>query len=272
MVARGRHRRRLRPPVGSGLVHLVRGARAVSAAADRVQAAAERGHREPAARLPERRASRPGRPRLVVLVDGAQRGPAHAAAAVTADHEEAAVDDGGRRVVRRGGQGGARLPLIGRGIVHLDRRDGLAARTEAADHEHPAVDLPGPGRAGCSTCPGSGCRRAPSSRSSCRGTPPGSPGPPRAHLAAPGGSRAHHANSRLRRARSRPSGGRRRLAARRLADDDVVGLLREPRMRRGHRRAADQLAGSSRERRQRLESGRSSCQLGGGPPAPRRRW
>ena len=119
----------------------MRGARAVAAAADRVQTASERDDREAAAPLPERCAGRPGAACLVVLVDGPQRGPAHAPAAVAADHEEPAFDDGGRGVVRGGGERGARLPTVGGGIVDLDRGDDLAVRAEAADHEHAAVEL-----------------------------------------------------------------------------------------------------------------------------------
>src|SRR5207245_11639400 len=121
VIARGRHRWRVGPPVGRGLVHLVRGARAVAAAADRVQAASERCHREAAARLAQWRAGRPGVPYLVVLVAGAQRRPAHAPTAVAADDEEAPGDDGRGRPVARGGGGGARPPGAGPRVVGRER-------------------------------------------------------------------------------------------------------------------------------------------------------
>ena len=141
MIARGRHRRPIAPPVGRGLVDLVRGARAVVAAADRVQSASQRHHREPAARLLQRRAGRPRAPRFVVLVDGSQRARAESSAAVAADDEEAPVDDGSRRMVGRGGKRRASLPAVGGRIVDLHRGDGLAARAEAADHEDAPIDL-----------------------------------------------------------------------------------------------------------------------------------
>src|SRR5262249_34906608 len=125
MIARRRHQRRVGPPVGGGLVDLVRGAGAVAAAAYRVQAAPERDHREAAARLPARRAGGPRAARLVVLVDRARRGPAHASAAEAADHEEPALDDSRGRVVGGSGKGCTGLPAVGRWIVDLDRADGI---------------------------------------------------------------------------------------------------------------------------------------------------
>src|SRR3989449_9741777 len=76
MIARRRHRRRLRPADGRRIVDLVGTRDLPVAAADGVETAAERHDGESAARSPERRARRPGVPRLVVLVHRCERRPA----------------------------------------------------------------------------------------------------------------------------------------------------------------------------------------------------
>jgi hypothetical protein len=104
-----------------GIVDLVR-VRAVARAADGVQAAAERDHREPAARPRQRRAASPGVRALVVLVHGAQRGPAHAAAAVAADDEQPAVR---RRPRRRDASGAGRALRSPSGRCRIVDLDGV---------------------------------------------------------------------------------------------------------------------------------------------------
>ena len=141
MIARRGQRRRVGPAVGGRIVRLVSVAHAIAGATDGVQTAPEGDHREPAARQAQRRARRPGISRLVVLVHGPERGPAHATAAMAAGHVEPAAHDGRSGVVRRGRERCAGFPTGGRRIVDLDVGDGLSARTETADDEHPAIEL-----------------------------------------------------------------------------------------------------------------------------------
>src|SRR5262249_36505314 len=106
-----------------------------------VQPAAERDHRERAARLLERGAGRPRAARLVVLVDGTQRPPSFSPPTVAADQEKPPVDDAGRGMVSGRREGRQRLPGVGSRIVALDRAHSFAIRPEAADHEDASIEL-----------------------------------------------------------------------------------------------------------------------------------